>query len=310
MGWRDLLVNGDERVVLPWLGGRELRSVTREWRIHGRTPRDHGWYSFKVDKRDASDPQPSPAQPDQLRHFVAGYLVGDRVIPDDVRVDPDPKRIVEFSERVHFLDDGLDRFARVRAGRVYKDGPLFYYGIEMPLGAEENVLQAFLDQKPSVLDIKNVPPALDAAFRMEGWQRLEAEKRRIELERIRREEEEKRQREERRQKLVKQLGDGEGRREMALYDFDAAARAALQVGGAEFLDAKSIRKNEWAVKYRLDGRRYECTCDQKLGIIDSGICLVDHDTGEKGDSYFTLESLPAVLRQANREGRLVVYRHV
>ena len=97
---------------------------------------------------------------------------------------------------------------------------------------------------------------------------------------------------------------------MAKVDFPQAARAALQVAGAEFLDAKSIRRNEWAVKYRLDGGRYECTCDEKLGIIDAGICLTDHDTGEKGDTYFTLESLPAVLRQAARERRLVVHRYV
>ena len=47
-----------------------------------------------------------------------------------------------------------------------------------------------------------------------------------------------------------------------------------------------------------------------MRIIDSGICLQDHNTGEKGDTYFTLESLPAVIRQADREGKLVVYRHV
>jgi hypothetical protein len=35
---------------------------------------------------------------------------------------------------------------------------------------------------------------------------------------------------------------------------------------------------------------------------------VDHRTGEKGDTKFTLESLPGVVREAEREGVLVVFR--
>ena len=250
------------------------------------------------------------AQPDLLQYPARGYLVGDRLVADDVHVNPDPRRITEFSERVFLLDEGLDRFARVRAGRVNREGPLVYQGLEMSLGQEDQVLEAFLDQKTSVADIKGVPSALDAAFRMESWQRAEAERRRIELERLRHEEEEKRQKEERRRDLVKKLGDGEGRREMALHDFDAAARAALSVGGAIFLDAKKLRHNEWAVRYRLDRQKFECVCDEHLRIIDAGICLQDHDTGEKGDTFFVLESLPGVVLQAQREHKLVIFRHV
>lgn len=310
MSWRDLLTKGDEKITLPWLGESELRASSRHWAVSGHRPKDHGWFQFKIAGRSVRFDGKAAAQPDQLVDAIRGYLVGDRLVADDARCEPDPKRIVEFSEQVHLLEEGLDRFARVRAGRIYKEGPLIYQGPEFPMGPEDEVLQALLDQKTSVGDVKGVSPALDAAFRMELWQRVEAERRRVELERIRKEEEETRLKEERRQALVKKLGDGEGRREMAKVDFPSAARAALQVAGAEFLDAKSVRRNEWAVKYRLDGARYECICDEKLGIIDSGICLVDHATGEKGDTYFTLESLPAVLRQANRERRLVVYRHV
>ena len=61
----------------------------------------------------------------------------------------------------------------------------------------------------------------------------------------------------------------------------------------------------------LDGRRFECTCDARtLRIVDAGICLVDHRSGQKGDQYFTLESLPGVIQQAEREGKLVVFRRV
>jgi len=310
VSWRDLLQTGDEKVTLPWLGGRTLYSSSQRWSIEGRLPKEHGWHTFKITNREARAEGPADAQPDLLQYLVRGYLVGDRLVADDVRVDPDPKRIVEFSEKVFLLDDGIDRFSRVRAGRVNKEGPLVYQGLEMSLGQEGQVLEAFLDQRTSVAHLKDVPPALDAAFRMESWQRAEAERRRAELERTRREEEEKRQKEERRKELVKKLGDGEGRREMALHDFDAAARAALAVGGAVFLDAKMLRHNEWAVRYRLDRQRLECVCDERLRIVDAGICLTDHDTNEKGDTLFTLESLPAVVQQAQRERRLVIFRHV
>ncbi len=310
MAWRDLLQTDDEKVTLPWLGGGTLHSAARRWSIEGRRPKEYGWFTFKISSRSARVECPADARPDLLQHSVRGYLVGDRLVADDVHVDPDPRRVTEFSEKVFLLDDGIDRFARARAGRVNKEGPLVYQGLEMPLGQEDQVLEAFLDQRTSVALIKSVPPALDAAFRMESWQRAEAERRRAELERLRREEEERLQKEERRRELVKKLGDGEGRREMALHDFDAAAKAALAVGGAVFLDAKKLRHNEWAVRYRLDRQKFECVCDDRLRIIDAGICLVDHDSGKKGDTFFTLESLPAVVLQAQRERRLVIFRHV
>jgi len=310
MSWRDLLQTGDERIALPWLGGRTLYAAAQRWSIEGRLPVEYGWHMFKIANREAHAEGPSDPQPDLLQYSVRGYLVGDRLVVDDIHIDPDPKHIVQFSEKVFLLDEGLDRFARVRAGRVNREGPLVYQGLEMPLGQEDQVLEAFLDQAASITHLKGVSPALDAAFRMESWQRAEAVRRRAELERLRREEEEKRQKEERRQELVKKLGDGEGRRAMALHDFDAAARAALAVGGAVFLDAKKLRPNEWAVRYRLDRQKFECVCDEKLRIIDAGICLTDHETDERGDTYFTLESIAAVVTQAQREHKLVIFRHV
>jgi len=287
-----------------------LYSAAQRWFIAGCLPVEYGWYTFKIINREAHAGDPAEAQPELLQHSVCGYLVGDRLVADGARVDPDPRRISEFSEKIFLLEDGIDRFARVRGARVNKEGPLVYQSLEMPLGQEDQVLEAFLEQTSSVAHLKHVPPALDAAFRMESWQRAEAERRRLELERLRREEEEKRQKEERRRELVKKLGDGGGRRELALLDFDAAARAALAVGGAIFLDAKKLRHNEWAVRYRLDRQKFECVCDERLRIIDAGICLTDHDTGEKGDTFFTLESLPSVVRQAQLEHKLVIFRHV
>jgi hypothetical protein len=230
---------------------------------------------------------------------------------DGAAVDPDPGKAAAQSEEVLFLPDGLDRFARVRAGRPYDGGPLVFAAPAFPLGPEEGVLAAFLDGMGSVSHVKGVTPALDAAFRLEAWQRAEARRRREELARLAREEEERRAAAERRQALVNQLGDAVGRRQMAAVDFDEAARAALAVGGAAFLDARRGReRGEMIVRFRFANRRFECTCHQAtLRIIDSGICLIDHDTGEKGDTRFTLESLPGVIREAMDQHRLVVFRH-
>jgi hypothetical protein len=313
MGWRDLLEKEDERIVLPWVGGRSLHVRDRVYAIEGPLPPEHGWYTFRPKGRKAFveggavDPRP-----EALDHRVRGYLVGDRFVPDKARVDPDPAKIAGSSERVHLIEPGLDRFVRIAAGRMSEEGPLIYEGLDMPLGPEEAVLGAFLDKKPSVDDVRGVPPALDAAFRMETWQRLEAERRRVELERQRREEEERLRREERRREIIERLGDGAGRRAMAQIDFEAAARAALAIGNAEYLDhRRSAHRGEMVVRFRYAHQAFECTCEERtLRIIDAGICLVDHATEERGDRYFTLESLPGVIEEAMRGGLLVVFRHV
>ena len=64
------------------------------------------------------------------------------------------------------------------------------------------------------------------------------------------------------------------------------------------------------VQYRFRQQRLECVVERHtLRVVDAGVCLEDHDTGEKGDRELTLESLPPVVGQAIDEGRLVVWRH-
>ena len=124
--------------------------------------------------------------------------------------------------------------------------------------------------------------------------------------------------EERRRQIVETLGDAAGRREVAVVDFAEAARAALAVGGAEYLDSRAAHgRNEMVVRFRLNRRRFECTCDRRtLRIVDAGICLTAHydddsfEEGTRGDGFFTLESLPSVIMEAERGGKLVVFRHV
>ena len=309
MTWRDLLQTNDvETVVFPWVGGRSLQAHDGQgWLIEGHLPPEHGWYEFEVLVRKALRWKPVEAPWDALtKDIQLGFLVGDRFIPEEtVRVEANLAKLVENFERVHLVELGLDRFVRVYVGRFFEDGPLIYQGQAMPLGPEMDVLQAYLDEARNVDKVLCVPPALDAAFRIETWRRAETEKRR-------RKEQERREKEERRQRLIEQLGDGAGRRAMAVENFGEAARAALAVGGAHYLDHRqATRRGEMAVRFRLIGRHFECTCDDKtLRIIEAGICLTDHETGERGDDFFTLESLPDVIRQADEEGVLYVFRHV
>ena len=320
MGWKDLLQKEDETLIAAWFGGREVRTHSRTFTVEGKLPVEFGWHPFSVNGsrltllkgEKAGEAFDKHDGPPGLKYHTVGYVVGDRLVKDDVASFDDPLKVLAASEPVWFVEDGLDRFVRVRAGRSFENGPLVYECMDMPLGPEDDVRAAFLDKKSSTSDISGVIPSLDAAFRMEVWRRDEADKQRAEAARIRREAEEKAALLERRKQIAEQLGDGAGRRAAAKLDFGEAAKAALAIGGAELLDhRKSVNKNEMVVTFRIANRRFECACTaDTLRITDAGICLVDHRSGEKGDTYFTLESLPAVVMQAQREGKLFVFRHI
>lgn len=312
MSWKDLLQKEKETVILPWIGGRSLSLDQRVWHLEDSLPNEFGWYSFSIFGRKAKLNKKEDPNQESLKYTVKGYLIGNYLLQDDVRVDPIPSEIIKKAQRVFLLESGLDRFARVEAGRVSETSPLIFKSQEMPCGPEEEVLQAFLDDKVSIGDIKNVSPALDATFKIEVWRKQEAIKRRAELERLRLEEEIKQKREEELQKLRGSLGDAVSRRAMARVDFESAARAALRIGGAEYIDHRpSHDRNEMIVRFRLNRQRFECVCDKNtLQITDAGICLTDSETGEKGDSLLSLESLPSTILFAIRENVLHIFRHV
>lgn len=310
MGWRDLLQAEPERVAFPWVGGRRLYEDQRVLTITGALPAEHGWHRFRVNGRTASYEGEALAEPHRFVSRREGYLIGDRLVPDEVRIGSDMAALTERCPPIHLVEPGLDRFARVTAGHLTHDGPLVYDGPAFPRGPEDEVLAAFLDGVPDVDHIPNVAPALDAVFRIERWRQAEAERRRREAEELRQREAERERRRTIRRELAERLGDGATRRQAAKVDFNEAARAALAVGGAELLDTRrAYHASEMIVRFRYSGRRFECTCDKDtLRIIDSGICLIDHGTGVRGDQRFTLESLPGVIDQAMREGALVVFR--
>ncbi len=318
MGWADLLQKEDETIVYPWTGGRSVRLGDRIWKLDGKLPDEHSWVALSVSARTCKVAVLlADSSPEHLKHVAVGYLVGDRFLLDQVRVSSDPADIVAVSEAVHFIEPGLPRFSRVSVGRMFPGGPLIFKSQEFPLGPEPEVSDAYLNKLSGVDSIKGVPPALDAAFRMETWQRAEVVRLRAEAEKRRKEEEEKRKKEDARRELAERLGSATSRREMAAIDFGEASKAALAIGGAEYLDHRAAtRKGEMVVQFRLNKKAFECVCDAKtMQIIDSGICLNSHGgdgfaRGTKGDSWLTLESLPGVIAQAERERKLVVFRHV
>jgi len=313
MGWQDLLASGGDR-ILPWLGGRQIHSKDRTWIIKGRLPLEYGWYTFDTSAgRKAKLKSEADIDPDYIdgQRAVRGILVGDRIILDDARVDPDPAKLIEQTEPVFCVERGLDRFTRCTAVRD-KEGRLVYMQMEFPSGPEAEVLAAYQDRKDSVNDIPGVTPPLDLAFRWISYQRAAAEARAAEEARIRAEEEAKLAEAERVRRLMERVGTAEGRRALAVQDFPAAAKAALAVGGAEYLDSRDgYRKHEKVVQYRFRHRRLECVCHAlTLRIIDAGVCLDNHrgNADSKSDTLFTLETLPTVIDEVMDMGRLVVWR--
>jgi len=310
MGWQDLLTSkGPEEITLPWAGGRRLTDGKRSWKIKGKLPREHGWYVFRIGGgREATVVQQDEYGPDE-EMFVrngcpmhSGYLAGSRFIRDDARVDPDPDKLVDQTEQAYLIERGLEKFTRAVVVRL--DDRLYYLRQELPTGPEYEVQAAYEDRKESCDHVRNVTPALDLAFRWESYQRALEEKRAEEAARKIAEEERHRQ-------ALRDAGTGAGRRALAQRDFRAAAVAALKISGAEYLDHREGRHpNEVVVNYKFRNRRLQCVCARDtLRILDAGVCLDDH-RGEKGDTYFTLESLPPVVGQAMDEHRLVVWRHL
>jgi hypothetical protein len=312
--WKDLLWKNPDRLCLPWVGGRFFHLGPRTYRLEGDFPTEHGWAWFDSSGvRNVVFAEMAEEPPTDIIPIVvdSGFVVGDRLVSDRCgRVD-DIKGAVFTLPKVHLLPLGLDRFVRISAMKLAETGPWLFQDRAFPLGPEGDVIEAYEASVVSLNAIPNVTPALDAAFHFECWMREERERRREALRKLAEEEARQKALAEKRKKVAEALGDGETRRALAHEDFGEGARAALAVGGATYLDHRaSHRRNEMVVKFRFLHRRFECVVDRyTLRVIDSGVCLTDHNTGIKGDTRFTLESLPAVLAEAHRENRLVVLRH-
>jgi hypothetical protein len=275
--------------------------------VTGRLPAEYGWYEFAVDgSRNARVGREADQDPEFERghQIVRGYLVGDRLIPDNVRVDPNPEKLFDQTVHVALVPLGLETFSRAVAIRD-RDGNLIYTRMEFPQGAEAEVESAYLDRLTSVDAISGVTPALDLAFRWLSHQRVQAERREREATARRAEEDRQRLRAEQMEEALRSIGTAAGRRALAEHDFPAAARAALAIGGAEFLASRpNVNRGEMIVQYRYRHRRLECVVETRtLRVVEAGVCLAGNDR------LFTLESLPTVIREGMDTHRLHVFRH-
>ena len=300
--WRELL-SRDVVLNLPWFAGRDLRSRGRRWKIRGPMPTTEGWHQFRVDTgRRATWLGPGTEDLEAMDRApsMAGYLVGDRLVPDGVSDVTGAGAVFDLSVKVRLSPGGLERFTRARLRSI--EGRWIFQREEFPLGPEPELETLFLEGGWGLEAIKGVTPALELVFNLESL-------RRDRVARQRQRAAERREAAARQRQLARLHSTGVGRRAMARLDFEAAARAALSVSGVKLLDIRPWHsEHERRLRFYHEGLRIECVVDAvTLGVIDAGICLHDHRTGEKGDTYFTLESLPGVITQAARENRLVVY---
>ena len=310
--WEGLLSSDNEQ-VLPWTGSNYISDRDRSWKLVGNFPREYGWYRFKTSGgRTATLLGPADPDPDfgEGRTVIKGFLTGDRFIPDNAKVVPDPHQLVKQTRKIYLVEPGLDWFARATAVEISEGlGHLVYLQQEFPEGPDLEAVEAFQDRLTNLNHIKGVTPALDLAFHWLSYWRSEQERMEQERARILEEERQRRAAEDKLREAMKDAGTGAGRRALARVDFNAAARAALAVSGAEFLDARPAPDpGEMIVRYRFRHERLACVVERySLRIMDAGVCLGHGE--RKGDKKFTLESLPAVVGWAMDLNRLVIWRH-
>jgi hypothetical protein len=297
MNWRSL-ISTKFLEILPWCGSRKICNAKRIWTINGNTPKEHGWYVFSLDGSKFAVLHEDEMQGADLKYesehnIISGYVVGNRFITDDSKINVDPDKLIDQTETVYCVEHGLDHIVKASVIRNML-GKLIFIRQDFSVGPEDEVLEAIRNKKYDIDDIKGVTPALELAFRWVSVKRRELEEHR---------------------RYLQMLHDADtaiGRRNIVNANFELAAQHALKVSGADLIDVRnSCNVNEKIVQYRFRDMRFECVVDRNtLRIIDAGICLTDESTGEKGDSYFTLESLPGVIDEAINRNRLVIYRHV
>lgn len=312
MGWEDFLCRNQER-ILPWTGGGEVCTASNSWRIEGARPSSIGWYLFEVWGRKLHLLS-SRVQEPRLEDFghtklLRGYTLGsNRFISDKASPSGD---ILKDSVRLYCCDQSLPKFSRVTCVQN-RLGQVIFLEQEWGESCDDEVLAAY-EEGRSIEDVKGVSPALHAAYLWCVRQDLRQKDREERLTLKRREQELQAQVFAERDKALAEIPNpysAQGRRVLAQVDFDEAAKRALASGGGRFLSSRDgHHMDERIVRYLVAGERIECVVDAvTLSIKDSGVCLTDEITGEKGDERFTLESLPSVIQEASDQGVLVIWR--
>lgn len=290
----------------PFFGGDSVCLGDRAWRSPPYYP---GWYRWTTKGRkafrygqelDPFCPECQEALLDATLPVYTGYLLGDRLVENNnlglrqlsqLRkvwyIPPDPLKFQQFNV-VEWPSGDL----------IFRDEAL---GIEQDFSVR-NIFEAHRGAE-EISSTPGVSPILKRLFLWENEIR-EAE------ERARREAEEAEARrlaalaaEERR----KAAEEAERR---ALGEFATAVPLILSGFGATLLRLRDTGRGEAEVAFSYLGRRMACIVRKDtMQIIDAGICLEDHRTGEKHDNRLTLRALIPVVREAIETDKLVIWRH-
>lgn len=302
-------LNASQEQVLPYLGGQRVAAEGRDLRLAGAAPEAHGWYRWQVKGREAT--ALGPTDPPDLSSLpvVSGHrLGGDRLVSAEGRV-----------EVFHLPPEDEPAPVAPLTCRRWHSGALLFDMLVFEGEAEEQVRQALDDDRP-LGERKGIASSLRAAYAYtliervaqslgipvhplevrphvqalsaEGAIAAERVLSGLALQRLAA------------RPVAPPLGASAFGR--ASNERIARAAAALEAAGAELIRARQLQGgSQLEVLYRFQATRFLTIVDaETLNVLDAGVCL------DGADGEVTLESLPAVLREAIDTGQLVITAHV
>jgi hypothetical protein len=309
-----------ETCVLPYFGGTRVYDRSRTLRLPSALDAP-GWYEFEVKGRECTPKGPADAPDLSDLPLCRGHVVGEWLVSENAAC-----------ETMTLLPaDEPELFSPARARRWPSDDLLFE-SIDFEGDAESAVRDALADGL-SLEGVKGVSSPLRAAF---AYATLKKVSRDLAIAFAPREVKKD-------VAAIAQRGppaatealrrlDQERRLWRALHPEEAAPRAhhtpprrhhgpeptldnaeeradrALASAGARMTGIRIMGyANQVEVSYRFMGERFITICDAvTLNVWDAGICL-GHGI-YRGDRQLTLESLPAVIREAIETEVLVITR--
>jgi hypothetical protein len=316
--WRKL-IGKKESVVLPYLGGGRVRAKDREV-VLSKRPEKVGWYRFEIEGRSAKPLEPAEAElvglPKVRGHVAFETLFAANAPPERIALMPDDEPPLFASGTCH----------------RWHSGEIVFGELDFEGEVEEEARRLFAEKK-TLEWAAGVPATLRAAFAWatirrashekgipcsprEAWPhvaeiaqggRAAAEALLDQLEELRH------------GRRIVVAGQRVRVRAMVeaahgptptLENAQERATAALEAAGAH---VHSLRRLDGGRRleahFFFGGERFVALADAiTLQVVDAGICLVDYEDDHRGDEELTLDSLPAVIREAMDLGVLVITR--
>lgn len=314
-----------DALVAPWLGGPSIDALGRRLKL-SKLPPKPGWYTFELKGRSATPGEPTDPPDLTTLPRVRGFLFRDRLVGDNARAEP-----------LHLLpEEEPPRFSPITARRWHGEALLFDT-LEFESESEGAVREALATGAP-LSALKSVPAPLRAAYAFalgeQTARRLGVPVAASEIRRhvgriadggvaqaeavirdliAEREQTEREMAELRARVAAAQLrAEVQSAREQRIQQrarrqetAEDRAWQALEKAGATFESSRHVRDHQLEVVFGFMGERFISLVDEDtLQVLDSGICL-GHPPA---DDLLTLDSLPAVIKEAIETDRLVILR--